>query len=249
MSPSTPVLFVAWQDAASRKILPVGRLLRATDGYEFVYIEAVREALKLGFSPLMTFPKLDVVYRSVALPPLFSNRLMSASREDFPEHLQRLGLDVDEREPFTILARSSGRRETDKLEVFAPPQTTGGAARGLFLVRGLRHTSGGEAAAEHLQPEDSLVVTADTENAANPAALTLSNRDGEKLGFVPDYLAQELADRELQGDLLKVTVARISLPPAPVHHRVLCRFEYPVKDGDLFTGPRYQPLSGAVSAA
>lgn len=52
----------------------------------------MRKAEALGFAQLLTFPELTSVYRSAHLPPLFSNRLMSASRRDFAEHLQRLGV-------------------------------------------------------------------------------------------------------------------------------------------------------------
>jgi hypothetical protein len=88
----------------------VGRLLRVSDGYEFAYIGAVHRAQQLGFEPLLTFPSFDNVYRSSQLPPVFSNRLMNASRNDFAEHVARLALRVDEAEPFTVLARSAGRR-------------------------------------------------------------------------------------------------------------------------------------------
>ena len=79
-------LFIAWQDPESRKIIPVGRLLRLQGGYEFAYIGSVHEARARGFAPLVTFPELGQVYRSVELPPLFSNRLMSSARRDFAEY-------------------------------------------------------------------------------------------------------------------------------------------------------------------
>ena len=41
------VLFVAWQDAKSRQIIPVGRLLRLPDGFEFAYIGSVKRAQEL----------------------------------------------------------------------------------------------------------------------------------------------------------------------------------------------------------
>lgn len=41
------VLFVAWQDAKSRRIIPVGRLLRLPDGFEFAYIGSVKRAQEL----------------------------------------------------------------------------------------------------------------------------------------------------------------------------------------------------------
>ena len=39
------VLYVAWQDTNSRKILPVARVLCNVRGYEFTYIRAVDDAI------------------------------------------------------------------------------------------------------------------------------------------------------------------------------------------------------------
>jgi len=55
---SPEVLFVAWQEPVSRKILPIARLLKHDGDYEFAYINAVEEATRLGFQPLLTFPDL-----------------------------------------------------------------------------------------------------------------------------------------------------------------------------------------------
>lgn len=248
MTASPQVLFVAWQDERSRKIVPVGRLLRISDGYEFAYIGAVDRARQLGFQPLLTFPEFESVYRSTELPPVFKNRLMSASREDFAAHVARLALRVDEAEPFTVLARSAGRRETDRLEVFAPPQIVGDNAQGLFLARGLRHIPHAEDATEQLTEQARLFVMADVQNDVNPEALGLRNEQCQLLGFVPDYLAHELARTTCPTSLLNVHVLRVNPRPAPVHHRLLCQFEYPhAKAPALFSGVDYEPLSSAAT--
>jgi hypothetical protein len=135
----TDTLYVAWQDGESRLIMPVGRLIRSGTRYEFAYIRAARAALERGFEPLLSFPSLEGVYRSTFLPPLFHNRVMNRSREEYRNYVAELGLSADQAEPFTILARSGGRRSTDRLEVFAPPIVTPRGAEGLFLARGVRH--------------------------------------------------------------------------------------------------------------
>lgn len=250
MTLSTPqVLFVAWQDSVSRKIVPVGRLLRLQGQFEFTYIAAVEEASALGFEPLLTFPELSAVYRSKELPPLFSNRLMPTSRADYAEHVGRLGLSPDEAEPFTVLARSAGKRVTDKLEVFAPPQVTGNKAEGLFLTRGMRHIPGAEDAAEQLSEQASLKVLADFQNDINPAALLLRSAGCHMLGYVPDYLAQELKRNDCSGSPMQVKVLRVNPRPAPVHHRLLCQFEFSHDSvPKLFTGPGFQPLASSASS-
>jgi hypothetical protein len=85
----------------------------------------------LALSPC-SFPSLEGVYRSSFLLSLFSNRVMNHSREEYDEYVADLGLSPDQAEPFTVLARSGGRRSTDKLEVFAPPTVT---SRGVELPR------------------------------------------------------------------------------------------------------------------
>jgi hypothetical protein len=245
MTKSPNILFVSWQDEVSRRIVPIGRLLRLGDGYEFGYIKAIEDAETLGFQALLSFPKLDAVYRSAALPPLFENRVMPRSRQDFPEHIAQLALDMEQAEPFTVLARTGGRRLTDRLEVFAPPVASGDSVEGVFLARGIRHVPGAEIAVAKLQPMDRLLVLADLQNAASRLALALRSSHCEMLGYVPDYLAEELGLLNADPTHLKVTALKVNPDPAPVHHRLLCHFAYPVAFGgaDLFRGPRYAPVS------
>src|SRR4051812_48498241 len=119
-----PALFVTWQDRVSRKIFPVGRLVRLLEpagAYEFAYIAGAKEAESAGFVPFLAFPSLAAVYRSHELPPFFANRIMPAGRPDYAKFVQRLALVPDAADPHTILARSGGVRATDCFEVFAEP--------------------------------------------------------------------------------------------------------------------------------
>lgn len=117
------VLFVAWQDPVTRRIFPVARLLDRQEGvrWEFVYIHGARAAAERGFEYFLGAENLDRVFESDELPPLFQNRLMRASRPDFPEYLRCLGLPADMRDEVPILARSEGRRATDTIELYGLP--------------------------------------------------------------------------------------------------------------------------------
>lgn len=241
---SRQLLFVAWQDPESRQILPIGRLLRQGQTYEFSYIQAVEEAKQLGFEPLLTFPDLNEVYRSDELPPLFSNRLMPKSRPEFARYLSELGLSVGAAEPFTVLSRSGGRRATDRLEVFSPPAERESLYEGVFLLRGVRHVPHSEEALAHLPAQSCLFVMADVQNPANSAALALRDEEKRLLGYVPDYLASELGAAGAKPSCLCVTVLKVNPPPAAVHQRVLCQYQCPQDVGGiLFRGSRYQPIS------
>jgi hypothetical protein len=246
MTPDT--LYVAWQDGESRRIMPVGRLIRAGGRYEFAYIQAARKAQEHGFEPLLSFPSLEGVYRSGFLPPLFSNRVMNHSREDYGDYVAELGLTRDQAEPFTVLSRSGGRRSTDKLEVFAPPTRTSKGVEGLFLARGVRHVQGSEEVIKTLKPGDGLRVIEDRENRVNPLALVLADDGARPFSFVPDYLASEFGHMGVDVGDMTVTVERVNPDPAPVHHRVLCRFCLAAeRGGELFAGEDYKPISSDAS--
>jgi hypothetical protein len=241
---SRELLFIAWQDPQSRRILPIGRLLRQDGGYEFAYVQAVVEAEQFGFEPLLTFPDLDEVYRTREVPPLFSNRLMPKNRPDFANYLGELGLSVDNAEPFTVLSRSGGRRVTDRLEIFAPPTQLGDVHEGVFLLRGVRHVPNSEEALGRVLLQERLFVMADVQNPANPGALALRDEQKHLLGFVPDYLASELNATGAHPSCLSVTALKLNPPPAAVHHRLLCQYQCPKEFGGLlFRGPKYRPVS------
>lgn len=240
------VLFVAWQDPGTRRILPVARVvIRPETGYEFAYIEAVSEAQALGFLPLLSFPQLQQVYRSRELWPLLHNRLLQSSRPDYADYLDQLGLVASSAEPFTVLGRSGGRRATDTLELFSPPTATVDGGLSCFvLARGVRHLHGAEGAIAGLQTGDRLDVVVDPTNQYNPQALKVCHHD-VVVGYLPDYLASELSCDAAQID---VVVRKLNLPPAPVHHRLLLEVTFPATDPQPFSGGKYRPLSAEASA-
>lgn len=247
MSVTPEVLFMTWQDQASRTILPIGRILRTAEGYEFAYIRSALEAVEMGFQPLVTFPDFETVYRTQDLPPLLSNRVMRPSREDFPRFVAQLGLGK-EAEPFTVLARSGGRRATDRLEVFAPPAQCDAGYAGLLLARGVRHMPGAEAAIARLTAGQPLGLEAEPSNTQNPHAQLIVDADGRKLGYLPNYLADELAWLGAPGSALNLAVEKVNLPPEPVHHRLLCSYTCPTDlGGHLFKSEAFTPISAEAT--
>lgn len=81
-----PALYVTWREPNSRRIFPVGRLLRLADEsgtYEFCYVRGALEARERGFAPFIGFGQLDEVVCSRQLPPLFANRVMRTGRPDY----------------------------------------------------------------------------------------------------------------------------------------------------------------------
>ncbi|MHC5731325.1 MAG: DNA-binding protein, partial [Nostoc sp.] len=108
---------------------------------QFVYTQGVKEAEeKSAFKALSSFPRLDEIYTSTQLFPVFANRLMSRSRPDYSSFIEWLNIPNDENDPITILARSGGERETDSLAVFPCPEVDEqGQYHLYFFLHGLRH--------------------------------------------------------------------------------------------------------------
>src|SRR5690349_15145283 len=202
-----PALFVNWQDERSRRIFPVGRLVTLEDNsYEFAYIAAARDAQEFGFAPFQAFPDLKQVYRAHELPAFFKNRLLQPGRPDYPQYLQELGLETETATPIEILARSGGRRVTDPLEVFAELIPSGDRFEAHFFVRGIRHLDGAEDAALLLHPGDPLRLEHEASNKVNPNAHLVISHDGRAVGYVPDYLADDVRTLLRQDESLRVEV-------------------------------------------
>jgi len=254
MEAQSLLLYVAWQDPQTRRILPVARVSRdQSQGYEFAYIGAVHEAQQHGFLPLLSFPDLARVYRSRQMLPLLHNRLMQRSRPDYADYLAQLGLAVESAEPFSVLGRSGGRRATDTLELFSPP-TPGedGRLSSVVFARGVRHLPAAEAAIAQLTEGTRLGVRAEPDNAVNPKALQLVSGSGALdpadavvLGYLPDYLVTEL---DCDASQVEVRVRKVNLPPAPVQHRLLLDVAFPRSDPPPFSGARYRPVSSQASS-
>ena len=241
-----PALFVNWQDESSRRIFPVGRLVTLTSGgYEFAYIAAAREAQQFGFVPFVAFPDLTRVYRAPELPAFFKNRVLQPGRPDYPQHLLELGLDSATATPIEILARSGGRRVTDPLEVFAElvPSLDGSRVETHFFVRGVRHHAGAEEAVTQLQPGAFLRLHPEPGNAFNPKAHLLACHDERCVGYVPDYLVEDLTDIAKQDPSLRVEVVRVNAAPAPSQQRLLCRLSIASDAPRPHCGARFEPIA------
>lgn len=240
-------LFVSWRDPGSGSIHPIGRLVRRVspggERYSFAYLK-LAETLD-GFVPLPGLPDLSRRYDSEWLFPTFANRMMPRSRPDYDLLASRVDLGGDA-DPFEVLARTGGRRATDRIEVFAAPeQTEPGVGTVLFFARGLRHVEGALEAVAELAEGDALELTDDLSNRHNQLAVVLRVPDGLQLGWVPDYLVDHVHDlRELNGSDPVVVVEHVNDATAAPHMRLLCRLSAPWPIGyQPFSGPAFQPLA------
>lgn len=234
--PSTSRLLIAWQDPASRRITPVARLERRSDGedtYEFRYL---RSAVHLErFRPFVGFPDVERIYRSSDLFPFFENRLMPRTRADYSEFVSALGLEPNA-DPFEVLALSEGRRQTDTIEVFPEPVLANGVAQCRFLVRGVRHVPRAQEAIDSLAAGDHLSVVPDPQNPEDRLAVLLRDGDFHLLGWVPAYLTSLISVPlgVLGPDAVDVTVEHIGDRKGPSHLRLLCRLAVQWPSGHMW---------------
>ncbi|CAN5294801.1 hypothetical protein BH18ACT4_BH18ACT4_14640 [soil metagenome] len=239
-------LFVSWRDPDVGSIFPIGRLIRRIgpegERYSFAYLKRAERLDR--FEPLPGLPNLHDRYDSDRLFPVFANRVMPRSRPDYDLLASRVDLEGDA-DPFEVLARTGGRRATDRIEVFAGPErTVEGESRALFFARGIRHVDGAADAVATLRPGDRLALVDDTQNELNPRAMLLRISDGRQVGWIPDYLVDHVYElRELNGADAIVVVEHVNDDAVAAHMRLLCRLRAPWPDGYVaFSGPDFQPL-------
>ncbi|HLP88231.1 MAG TPA: HIRAN domain-containing protein [Nostocaceae cyanobacterium] len=240
-------LFLAWQDYDSRSWFTIGKLTFDGKNYKFVYTKGVEEAQnKCGFEPLYSFPNLEQEYTSTYLFAVFANRVMSRSRPDYADFIQRLNIPENEDDPLAILARSGGQRKTDNLAVFpcAEPDEEG-RYQLHFLAHGLRHLP--ECALERinsLSESEKLWLAHEFQNPYDDKALTLNTEDHYIVGYCPRYLRSEVFEL-LRKDPKSVIleVERVNLSPTPLQFRLLCRLTAVCQDNFRpFSSWDYQPL-------
>ncbi len=236
-------LFVAWR-SPTRQIVPIGELRQIDDAsgtrYEYAYLKIAETAIDQYRLP--GFPDLHCRYTSTDLFATFANRVMPRNRDDYDAFVSRLGLctPVD---PFEVMERSGGRRQTDRIEVFGEPALEDDNLSALFFLRGIRHIDGAEDRVARLTSEQPLGIRQDEKNPVNPLALTLLDNHSKVVGYLPDYLvdtAHELC--ELNGTFPTVTVEHINNRDTPFHMRLLCRLTSPWPDN-------YEPFANFETIA
>lgn len=244
-------LYVAWQEQATKRYYPVGRLVSGLrpdwPEFEFCYLGGARDARQAGFQPLLAFPDIDRVYRSDELFPLFQNRLMPPGRAEYREYLANLAIDPDRADPMTVLTRSGGGRATDALEMFEVPRISdqGNPFKTQFLAHGIRYLNlDSMGRIERLRPNDRLLIMHDCQNSADNRALALRTEDRVIVGYFPRYLLDDAFELLRSCLVVEVFVARVNPAPAPLQQRLLCRLEacWPLGFRP-YCGPQYRPIS------
>jgi hypothetical protein len=228
---------VVWQNPTNRLLVNVGWLRYTGSEFSFRYTVVAME--DPDFEPFIAFPDLESEYRSVRLFPFFAERLATSARPDFEDVLAALGLTREQATPVELLARSWGETPHDTIQVIPEPvQRPDGSLVRLFLVSGVRHAEGDCARVaqrvEELPRGRRLDMRDDLDNPFNGRAIVLQV-EGARVGWIPDYLLDEIHEFRQSGRSVTVTVEQASGPDVGWHLRLLCR---------LIVGPPKTPEGG-----
>lgn len=217
-------LLVVWQNPVTSRFIRVGELDELADRrMAFSYLPGA--ASDPDFFPLEEFPDLSRSYVSDGLPGFFANRVMSTHRASYPAYRAWLGLAGDGADtPIEVLARTGGPRATDTFHVVDVPGITGGRFESRFFVSGIRHVEGSAARLASLSRGSELGLRPEPDNPVNPHAVLVDVRGGAPVGWVPDWLVDELRALDGQGHRLRCFVEQVN-PDAPAHLRLLVRLE------------------------
>ena len=216
---------VIWQDQETRGLVHVGWLEFTGNGFTFSYLDEVRSHPR--FQPFPAFPRFKEVYRSDDLFPYFAVRLTSTADPQYEAVLDALGLTREDATPAELLARSP-ESPNDTIQVVPEPtEMPDGTLVRIFLVSGTRHADERDPDAvsrliENLPVDAPLELVPEPQNRHNPKALHLAAH-GLRVGWVPNYLLDEIHGYIDTNREVLFTVLRANGPYVPPHLRLLCR--------------------------
>lgn len=229
--PDRPRTFrVVWQNMRTRKFVDVGRL--EVSGGEFVFCYTSDAELTPDFQPFPSFPQFEETYRSNELFDFFADRvLLAASKSGYDHLLSALGLTHRGATAIELLARSWGTTPHDTIQVVPEPlERDDGVSVLPFLVSGARHVDDDNADLVSMRiaallEGQQLDLRDEPDNPSNSRAILLEAK-GEPVGWIPDYLLDEVHKHRDSGKRLSVVVEQANGQNTPWHLRLLCRLEF-----------------------
>lgn len=216
---------IIWQDSISRALVHVGWLEYTGAWFEFTYTEQARRHER--FTPFPAFPNLDESYRSAELFPYFSVRLIDAADPNYEAVMDAIGLAGRAATPVELLAFAPDSQHDTIQVVPEPTEAEDGTLHRTFLVSGFRYAddvTNGEASrtVDRLERGAHLDLTPEPTNPYNPRAIQLV-AGGTQVGWLPDYLVEEVHGYNAAGRRVEVAVERANGPDTPSHVRLQCQ--------------------------
>ncbi|CAO1648952.1 HIRAN domain-containing protein [Salinibacterium sp. NYA9b] len=218
-------LLLIWQNPTSRLLTKVGQLDALAQGrFTFHYFKDAWADPQ--FQPLVEFPDKDRVYSSQELPAFFSNRIRSPERSGYGTYLRWLGIEGLQKQdvPLEVLARTGGGRATDTFHIVETPLRDSGRFTSRFFVSGVRYTADADCVLAGISSGDRLKLHLEGDNPVNIKAVIVDHTDGRKVGYVPNWLCDEVHDLVGAGWTVTAVAERVNRD-APAHARLLCKIE------------------------
>lgn len=167
---------------------------------------------------------MDKTYEYAALPAFFANRVMSTRRVNYAEYLDWLCMEAPA-DPMEVLVRTGGPRATDTFHVVDDLAVApGGHVVSRFFPSGIRHIDGAHGRLELLAPGQELSIRDESGNPVNPRAMLLDHTHAEPVGYIPDWLVEDVHALRSLGATVRVYAERGN-SAAPSHLQLLCRLE------------------------
>ena len=216
---------IIWQDSTTRALVHVGWLEYTGAWFEFSYTDEARRHER--FTPFPAFPNLDESYRSAELFPYFSVRLIGVADLNYEAVMDAIGLSGRDATPAELLALAPDSQHDTIQVVPEPTEAADGTLRRTFLVSGFRYAdevTDGEAtrAVDRLEGGDVLELAPEPTNPHSPRAI-LVVAGATQVGWLPDYLVEEVHAYTAAGRRVEVAVERANGPDVPSHVRLQCQ--------------------------
>lgn len=187
-------LYLIWKCSSNRRQYIVGQLSK-NGQYEFCYCEEFNEAVKEGFSPLISFEDTNRVYKSQELFPAFSSRLPDRKRKDINKILKRYGL--EQYNSYELLKRGGAKLPIDNLQFIDPILNFSQEFKKSFYLAGVRHYLGcnGDNCCEAVKivPGEEIKFVWEADNLYDKNAVQVYDQREKLIGYVPRYYAETFA--------------------------------------------------------
>ncbi|MFK4429597.1 HIRAN domain-containing protein [Bacillus sp. RC54] len=187
-------LLLIWKDPETRRRFTIGELSfdEEKNTYKFQYQQpGLEQALELGFKDYPNFPNIKQVYELQGkLFPSIKSRLPQQKRPDFPEILDRYGLDTSCTD-LELLEATRGRLATDNFEFVKPINANGeGQSKVTFDLAAARHYNF-LSISKDLQVGDAIKLELE-DNEYDKFAVKVLTLEDVHIGYVPKYYSQEV---------------------------------------------------------
>ena len=188
-------IYLVWKENVSRRNYLVGQLSK-NGIFEFGYGFEVQDAMKKGFTPLISFDDIRETYSNNILFPVFSSRLPDRKRRNIELILKKYNLEnYDE---YELLKKSGGKLPIDNLEFIdpIPLELENKEITRTFFIAGTRHClecKGDDCTkTPDVEVGDNLFLEEEPDNIHDENAIKVLDKDNVHVGYIPRYYCEAI---------------------------------------------------------